>query len=108
MASRAAKACSASIPGSAPRNDDFESIIEMAIRKKRNAGSSPIRSDRFDDPNLPGQMRTTIVLKPVSVGTDVSIEQGGIPDAIPVEMCYLGWPESLTLLAQLVQAEVPD
>jgi hypothetical protein len=53
-------------------------------------------------------MRTTIVLKPVSVGTDASIEQGGIPDMIPVEMCYLGWPESLTLLAQLVQAEVPD
>jgi uncharacterized protein YndB with AHSA1/START domain len=65
-------------------------------------------SDRFDDPNLPGEMRTTIVLKPVSCGTELSIEQSGIPDAIPTEMCYLGWQESLQLLAQLVQAEVPD
>ena len=53
-------------------------------------------------------MRTTIVLKPVSCGTELSIEQGGIPDMIPTEMCYLGWQESLQLLAQLVQAEVPD
>jgi uncharacterized protein YndB with AHSA1/START domain len=65
-------------------------------------------TDRFDDPNLPGEMRTTIVLKPVSVGTELSIEQSGIPDAIPVEMCYLGWQESLQLLGQLVQAEIPD
>ncbi len=65
-------------------------------------------SDRFDDPNLPGEMRTTIVLKPVSCGTELSIEQSGIPDAIPTEMCYLGWQESLQLLAQLVQAEIPD
>ena len=65
-------------------------------------------TDRFDDPNLPGEMRTTIVLKPVSVGTELSIEQSGIPDAIPVEMCYLGWQESLQLLTQLVQAEIPD
>jgi uncharacterized protein YndB with AHSA1/START domain len=65
-------------------------------------------SDRFDDPNLPGEMRTTIALKPVSCGTELSIEQSGIPDAIPTEMCYLGWQESLQLLAQLVQAEVPD
>ena len=67
-----------------------------------------VYSDRFDDPNLPGEMRTTIVLKPVSCGTELSIEQGGIPDMIPTEMCYLGWQESLQLLAQLVQAEVPD
>ena len=67
-----------------------------------------VYSDRFDDPNLPGEMRTTIVLKPVSCGTELSIEQGGIPDVIPTEMCYLGWQESLQLLAQLVQAEVPD
>jgi hypothetical protein len=53
-------------------------------------------------------MRTTIVLKQVSVGTELSIEQSGIPDAIPTEMCYLGWQESLQLLAQLVQAEIPD
>ena len=67
-----------------------------------------VYTDRFDDPSLPGEMRTTIVLKQVSVGTDISIEQSGIPDAIPVEMCYLGWQESLQLLAQLVQAEIPD
>ena len=65
-------------------------------------------SDRFDDPNLPGEMRTTIVLKPVSCGTELSIEQSGIPDMIPTEMCYLGWQESLQLLGQLVQAEIPD
>ena len=67
-----------------------------------------VYTDSFDDPNLPGEMRTTIVLKPVSVGTEISIEQAGIPDAIPVEMCYLGWQESLLLLGQLVQAEIPD
>jgi uncharacterized protein YndB with AHSA1/START domain len=65
-------------------------------------------TDRFDDPGLPGEMQTTIVLKPVSVGTDVSIVQEGIPDAIPVEGCYLGWQESLALLAQLVEADIPD
>lgn len=65
-------------------------------------------TDRFDDPNLPGQMQTTIVLKQVSVGTEVSIVQEGIPSAIPVEGCYLGWQESLTLLAQLVQAEIKE
>ena len=67
-----------------------------------------VHTDKFDDANLPGEMRVAIVLKPVSVGTDVSIEQSGIPDMIPVEMCYLGWQESLQLLGQLVQAEVPD
>src|ERR1051325_962925 len=65
-------------------------------------------TDRFDDPNLPGQMNTTIDLKPVMVGTEVTIVQEGIPEAIPVEACYLGWQESLTLLAQLVEAEIPD
>jgi uncharacterized protein YndB with AHSA1/START domain len=65
-------------------------------------------TDRFDDPNLPGQMITTIDLKPVMVGTEVTIVQEGIPEAIPVEACYLGWQESLTLLAQLVEAEIPD
>ncbi len=64
-------------------------------------------TDRFDDPNLPGVMQTTIDLKPVSVGTDISIVQEGIPEAIPPEGCYLGWQESLTLLAQLVHAEIP-
>jgi len=64
-------------------------------------------TDQFDDPNLPGQMITTIALKPVSVGTELTIVQEGIPEAIPAEACYLGWQESLTLLAQLVEAEIP-
>ena len=64
--------------------------------------------DRFEDPNLPGTMITTVTLKQVSVGTDVQIVQEGIPDAIPVEGCYLGWQESLVLLAQLVEPEIPD
>ncbi len=64
-------------------------------------------TDKFDDPNLPGEMIVTITLKPVSVGTDVTIVQEGIPEAIPLEACYLGWQESLTLLAQLVEAEIP-
>ena len=64
--------------------------------------------DQFEDPNLPGKMITTIELKPVSVGTDVHIVQEGIPDAIPVEACYLGWQESLVLLGKLVEAEIPD
>jgi uncharacterized protein YndB with AHSA1/START domain len=62
-------------------------------------------TDKFDDPNLPGEMQTTISLKKVSCGTELSIVQEGIPGAIPVEACYLGWQESLTLLAQLVEAE---
>ena len=65
-------------------------------------------TDRFDDPNLPGEMVTTITLKKVSCGTDVSIVQEGVPAAIPAEACYLGWQESLTLLGQLVEAQIPD
>ena len=65
-------------------------------------------TDTFDDPGLAGEMQTTISLKKVSVGTDVSIVQEGIPEAIPPEACYLGWQESLTLLAQLVEADIPD
>ncbi len=64
-------------------------------------------TDVFDDPNLPGQMVTTVSLKAVSVGTEVSIVQEGIPEMIPAEACYLGWQESLTLLALLVEAEIP-
>jgi uncharacterized protein YndB with AHSA1/START domain len=64
-------------------------------------------SDKFDDPNLPGEMQNTISLKKVFCGTEIEIVQEGIPDAIPVEACYLGWQESLTLLAQLVEAEIP-
>jgi len=64
-------------------------------------------TDRFDDPNLPGEMQVTVSLKPVSCGTEVSIVQEGIPGVIPVEACYLGWQESLALLAQLVEPEIP-
>lgn len=65
-------------------------------------------TDTFDDPNLPGEMHVTVVIKQVSVGTELNITQEGIPDAIPAEACYLGWQESLTLLAQLVGPEIPD
>lgn len=65
-------------------------------------------SDKFDDPNLPGEMQTTITLKKVFCGTEMTIQQSGIPDVIPAEACYLGWQESLMLLAQLVEAEIPD
>lgn len=65
-------------------------------------------SDKFDDPNLPGEMMTTITLKEVFCGTDLKIVQEGIPSAIPAEACYLGWQESLVLLAKLVEAEIPD
>jgi len=64
-------------------------------------------TDRFDDPNLPGEMQTTISLKEVSCGTWMDIVQEGIPEPVPVEACYLGWQESLALLAQLVEAEIP-
>ena len=64
-------------------------------------------TDKFDDPNLPGVMQVTIELKAVSCGTELSIAQEGIPEVIPTELCYLGWQESLTLLAQLVEAEIP-
>jgi len=64
--------------------------------------------DKFEDPNLPGEMQVTISLRPVCAGTDVEILQDGLPDVIPVEMCYLGWQESLALLALLVEAEIPD
>ena len=63
-------------------------------------------TDRFDDPNLPGEIKVTINLKKVLVGTEVSIVQEGIPDAIPVEACYLGWQESLRNLARLVEPEI--
>ena len=65
-------------------------------------------TEKFDDPNLPGEMQTTITLKTVSCGTEVSIVQEGIPAAIPAEACYLGWQESLILLAKLVEVEIPD
>jgi uncharacterized protein YndB with AHSA1/START domain len=65
-------------------------------------------TDKFDDPNLPGEMQVTVHIKPVLVGTEVYITQAGIPDVIPPEACYLGWQESLQLLALLVQADIPD
>jgi len=65
-------------------------------------------TDRFEDPNLPGEMYTTVSLRPVAVGTELTIVQEGIPALIPVEACYLGWQESLTQLAALVEPEVPD
>lgn len=63
-------------------------------------------TDKFDDPNLPGEMQTTITLKKVSVGTEIQIVQEGVPDVIPTEACYLGWQESLTLLAELVEPDI--
>ena len=65
-------------------------------------------SDKFDNPNLPGEMQTTITLKKVFCGTELNVVQEGIPAAIPAEACYLGWQESLTLLAMLVEAEIPE
>ena len=70
-------------------------------------GERIVHTDRFDDPNLPGEMRTTITFKPVLVGTEVTAVQEGIPAVIPTEMCYLGWQESLQLLALLIEAEIP-
>ena len=63
-------------------------------------------TDRFDDPNLPGEIQVTVILKKVSVGTELDITQAGIPDVIPVEACYLGWQESLRNLAKLVEPEI--
>jgi uncharacterized protein YndB with AHSA1/START domain len=60
----------------------------------------------FDDPNLPGEMQTTVTLEPVFCGTEMRVEQTGIPDVIPVQACYMGWQESLTLLAQLAEPEI--
>ena len=65
-------------------------------------------TDKFDDPNLPGEMITSVWLEKVSVGTEIKILQEGIPSVIPVEMCYLGWQESLEKLAKLVEPEIPD
>ncbi|MDO8770386.1 MAG: SRPBCC family protein [Burkholderiaceae bacterium] len=65
-------------------------------------------TDQFDDPNLPGEMTTTVTLKPVSCGTELSIVQEGVPEVIPTEMCYLGWQESLAQLAKLVEPNIPD
>jgi uncharacterized protein YndB with AHSA1/START domain len=65
-------------------------------------------TDKFEDPNLPGEMQVTVTLKKVVCGTELTVVQEGVPDVIPAEMCYLGWQESLILLSQLVEAEIPD
>ena len=65
-------------------------------------------TDKFDDPNLPGEMITAVTLRKVACGTELNVVQEGIPDAIPVEFCYLGWQESLEHLARLVEPEIPD
>ena len=67
-----------------------------------------VYTDKFDDPALPGEMKVTVTLKAVSVGTEVNIEQAGVPDVIPLEACYLGWQQSLVHLATLVEPEIPD
>jgi len=67
-----------------------------------------VYSDRFEDPGLPGDMRTTVSLRPLVCGTEISVVQKGVPEMIPVEMCYLGWQESLEQLARLVEPEIPD
>jgi uncharacterized protein YndB with AHSA1/START domain len=65
-------------------------------------------SDKFDDPNLSGEMKTTVTLTQVLCGTEINIVQEGLPEVIPLEMCYLGWQESLAQLANLVEPEIPD
>jgi uncharacterized protein YndB with AHSA1/START domain len=72
-----------------------------------NGFTGKVHTDRFDDPNLPGEMQTTITLKKVSCGAELSIVQEGIPDVIPPEACTLGWQECLRLLAELVEPEIP-
>lgn len=76
------------------------------VYKELVPGERLVYTDRFDDPGLPGEMTTTVTLKAVSVGTEVSIEQQGLPDVIPPEACYLGWQESLRKLAKLVEPEI--
>ena len=65
-------------------------------------------TDKFDDANLPGEMQVTVTMKKVSCGTELTVVQEGVPDVIPAEACYMGWQESLVLLAKLVEAEIPD
>lgn len=67
-----------------------------------------VYTDQFDDPNLPGELKVTVILKKVSCGTELDITQAGLPAVIPVEMCHLGWQESLAQLAHLVEPEIPD
>ncbi|MFY0478435.1 SRPBCC family protein [Achromobacter marplatensis] len=91
------------------RNFSTGTVINFGGEYLELVPSEKIRyTDQFDDANLSGQMQTTITLRKVSCGTDISIKQEGIPAVIPPEMCYLGWQESLAQLAQLVEPEIPD
>ena len=83
------------------------SLRATATRLAENILNS-FSTNVFDDPNLPGEMQTTVSLKEVFCGTEVTVVQEGVPSAIPAEACYLGWQESLILLAKLVEAEIPD
>lgn len=92
------------------------SFINFATGKSHSFGGEYLEltpheriryTDEFDDPNLPGEMHVTVTLNKVSVGTELNVVQEGIPDVIPLEACYLGWQESLALLARLVEAEIP-
>lgn len=74
--------------------------------RELNPNESLVYTDKFDDPNLPGEMKVTVTLKKVLVGTELTVVQEGIPDAIPTEACYLGWQESLKNLARLVEPEI--
>lgn len=71
-------------------------------------GSKLVYTDKFDDPNLPGEMKVTVTFKAVSCGTELTVEQAGLPDIIPPEQCYLGWQESLKKLAKLVEPEINE
>jgi uncharacterized protein YndB with AHSA1/START domain len=93
------------------------SFTNFTTRKSHSFGGTYVElipneriryTDKFDDPNMPGEMQATIVLKPVFCGTELHITQEGVPAAIPAEACYLGWQESLTLLTKLVEAEISD
>ena len=93
------------------------SFTNFANRKSHSFGGTYLElrpnerirySDKFEDPNLAGEMQTTIALKKVSGGTELNVVQEGVPTAIPAEACYLGWQESLILLAKLVEAEIPE
>jgi len=86
-------------------HDQTHSFGGKFLELKR--GEKLVYTDQFDDPNLPGTMTTTITLKAVSVGTEIHIEQAGVPDAIPADGCYVGWGESLALLKMLVEPDIP-
>jgi len=93
------------------------SFTNLTTRKSHSFGGEYLElvpherlryTDKFDDPNLPGEIHTTVTLKQVFCGTELNITQEGVPAVIPAEACYLGWQESLTLLVKLVEAEIPD